>query len=163
MASETPYRKRSPVPPPERAVVTLAEPPEERDARVERELTAARQRTFRAQSARMAVELEAARRRHDRTMRLAGAGFLLLSLALLALHVHAVAEGASSIRVGRLGPWMMFVGPFLLAFGSGGASDKHSHPTWWKIGVVVAFLLGPILGGAFEVDLTLALVDLFYG
>lgn len=163
VSAGTPYRKPSPTPPPERTVVKLAETPEEAAARVEREIAAARQRTHRAQSARAQADLEEARRRYDRSLRLAGAFFVVLGLGLLALHVRDVAGGAESITVSRLGPWTMFVGPFLLIAGSGGASDKHSLPGWWKVGVIAAFLLGPALGSTFEVDLTLALVELFYG
>lgn len=163
VSSDAPYRKASPTPPPEKNVVRLAETPEEQAARVEREIAAARQRGYRAQSARAQAELEEARRRYDRSLRLAGAFFVALTLGLLALHVRDVAGGAESITVSRLGPWTMFVGPFLLIAGSGGASDKDSLPGWWKVGVIAAFLLGPALGSTFEVDLTLALVELFYG
>jgi hypothetical protein len=163
VSAGTPYRKPSPTPPPERNVVKLAESPEDEAARVEREIAAARQRSYRAQSARAQLELEAERGRYDRFLRLAGAFFLLIGLGLLALDVHAVGTGAESITVSRTGPWVLFVGPYLSITGSAGASSKDSLPTWWKVGIVAAFLLGPIVGSSFEVDLTLALVDLFYG
>lgn len=162
MATETPYRKPSPTAPPQRTVVRRADTPDDA-ARVEAEIAAARQRSLRAQSARVALELEEARRRYDRFLRLAGAFFLLVGLGGLALDVSAIAGGAESITVSRLGPWVLFVGPYLLITGSAGASGKDSLPTWWKVGVVVAFLLGPAVGSDLEVELAVGLADLFYG
>lgn len=159
---ETPYRKPAPAPigtTRGRAVATRPESPEERDRREAQELAEARKKAFRAQSAVALEELERARLAFAIGMRLTGAALLALAFFTIGSHAHAIAGGATSIWVGRMGPWGLFVGPFLIVTGGGGAASKDSLPMWWRVGVVATAIVGAWAGSSFEIDLAIWVAD----
>lgn len=140
--AEQPYRKPAPAPVPRQKgrVVERSESPDEREAREARELAQARKDSFRAQSALVASELEEARKRFDRGLRIAGAALLGISVLAIGLHADAIASGATYVTVGRIGPLGLTLGPFLVVTGSAGASRKESLPVWWR-GAVIGLVL----------------------
>jgi hypothetical protein len=166
VSGRDPYRRPAPAPVSAskraRAVATRPESPEERDQREAQELAESRKKHFRAETALASEELGRARLAFGIGMRLAGAAMFVLTLLSIGAHASSIAGGATSIWVGRIGPVGLFLGPYLVVVGAGGAADKHSTPMWWRIGAIGAFLAGLAAGGSFEVDLAIFVADAFY-
>ncbi len=165
VSSDSPYRRPGPTPRAparKRAVATSPETPEERDTREALELAGRRRRAFSTESAIAREELHRARRAIAIGMRLTGAALLGLAFFTIGLHAHSIADGATSLRVSRLGPFGLVLGPFLMIAGGGGAASKDSLPMWWRVGVFVAFGVGAVLGTELEIDMAIWIADLFF-
>lgn len=123
-------------------VVRLADEPDQLDA-AERQL---RELRHRAQSERVREDFLRAQRRTAWMARALGAGLLVVSILLLSMsHRHGLRTSA----VAGLG---LFVGPFMLAFGFGGAVRPDATSPAWRLATIVLGVVGATLGmiGAFD-------------
>jgi hypothetical protein len=155
---QSPYRRIAPAPVAKtkpRAVASRPETPEERDRREALELAGSRKKRFKLEAVIAGQELERARLTFGITMRALGAVLVALSFVTIGMHASAIADGARTIWVGRMGPIGLFVGPFLVIAGGGGAASKDSLPMWWRVGIGITAVIGMIVGHSFEVDLSL--------
>lgn len=138
-----PYR-RPDLPPPEKprgTVVRRAALPGEVDPD-EHERTRER---YRAQSARVHAELEAARREGAVRSRATGGALLAIGLFLCWVSVDS-SGGYRHSRTLLMAGGSIFAGAWLLAVGAGGAISLRDAPPWVKAGAAVAFAIGGIFG-----------------
>lgn len=109
---------------------------------------------FAAEATAAAVALEAAKRSAAITARVSGGVMLGAGLLFLALERGAYAQNGyiALSRRGEIALGLMFsLGPWMLAFGSGGAARAREAPEWYRWGAAVTAVLGAgffAMGGA---------------